>query len=86
MYRRMMLGAMRSPTATILTIIVTSIEEAIVRCTMVYRDALWDWMTGAEEATGTKLEWKRLVQSASAACAMRCEVTSIVTSRYVGWD
>ena len=81
MYRRMMLGAMNDPAATILTVAVTGLEEAILRCTMVYRDELWDWLTGVEKPTGAKLKWKRLVQAASAACGMRSEVTSIVTSR-----
>ena len=81
MQRRMMLGGMRDPTATVLTIVVTGLEEALVRCTMVYRDELWDWISSKPEPTEAELRTKRLVQAASAANGMRIEVTSIITSR-----
>ena len=81
MQRRMMLGGMRDPTATVLTIIVTGVEEALVRCTMVYRDELWDWITSRPKPTEAEIRAKRLVQAASAANGMRIEVTSIITSR-----
>ena len=81
MQRRMMLGGMRDPTATVLSIVVTGLEEALVRCTMVYRDELWDWVTGRPKPTEAKLKGKKLIQAASAACGMRVEVTSIITSR-----
>ena len=81
MQRRMMLGAMRDPTATVLTIVVTGLEEALVRCTMVYRDKFWDWITSKAEPTESETKTKRLVQAASAASGMRVEVTSIITSR-----
>ena len=81
MQRRMMLGAMRDPTASVLTIVVTGLEEALVRCTMVYRDEFWDWATGKTEPTEAEIKTKRLVQAASAANGMRVEVTSIITSR-----
>ena len=76
-----MLGAMRDPTTTILAVVLTGIEEAVMRCTMAARDDLWDWLTGAEKPAGARLAWRRLVQAASAANAMRCEVSSIVVSR-----
>ena len=81
MQRRMMLGAMRDPTASVLTIVVTGLEEALVRCTMVYRDEVWDWFTGKPEPNESEIKAKRLVQAASAAAGMRVEVTSIITSR-----
>ena len=81
MQRRMMLGAMRDPTATVLTIVVTGLEEALVRCTMVYRDEFWDWITGRPEPTESEIKSKRLVQAASAASGMRIEGSSIITSR-----
>ena len=81
MQRRMMLGGMRDPTATVLTIVVTGVEEALVRCTMVYRDELWDWITSRPKPTESEIRAKRLVQAASAANGMRIEVTSIITSR-----
>ena len=81
MYRRMMLGGMRDPTAAVLTIVVTGLEEALFRCTMVYRDELWDWITGRPKLTESEIKVKRLVQAASAASGVRLEVTSIITSR-----
>ena len=83
MQRRMMLGGMRDPTATVLTIIVTGLEEALVRCTMVYRDELWDWISGRPHLSEAEVKSKRVVQAASAANGMRIEVTSIITSRWV---
>ena len=79
--RRMMLGSMQDPNATVLTIVVTGLEEALVRCTMVYRDELWDWATGKSEPTESEIKTKRLIQAASAASGMRIEVQSIITSR-----
>ena len=81
MQRRMMVGGMRDPTATVVTIVVTGLEEAFVRCTMVYRDELWDWIISRPEPDEAKLRTKRLVQSANAANGMRIEVTSIITTR-----
>ena len=81
MQRRMMLGAMRDPTATVLTIVVTALEEAVVRCTMVYRDEFYNWIAGRSEQTESEIKVERLVQAASAANGMRVEVTSIITSR-----
>ena len=66
---------------SVLTIVVTSLEEAISRCTMVYRDELWDYLTNAPELSEEEKEWKRLIQSASAANGMRIEVTAIILSR-----
>ena len=79
--RRMMLGAMHDPVASILTVAVTGIEEAVMRCTMVYRDQFWDWVTGQAEPTAAELSWIRLVQAASAASGMRIEITSIIACR-----
>ena len=81
MQRRIMLGGMRDPTATVLTIVVTGFEEALLRCTMVYRDEFWDWVMGKPEPTEAEIRSKRLIQAASAASGMRIEVTSIITSR-----
>ena len=81
MQRRMMLGAMRDPTASVITVVVTGLEEALVRCTMVYRDEFWDWITGKSEPSESKIKRRRLVQAASTANGMRIEVQSIITSR-----
>ena len=37
MYRRCMLGAMRDPSAIILAVVLTAVEEAILRSTLVHR-------------------------------------------------
>ena len=82
MQRRMMVGAMRDPTAMVFTIVVAGFEEAVTRCTMVYRDQLWDWVIGSSaEETESDLKCKRLVQAASAASGMRVEITCIIMSR-----
>ena len=81
MQRRMMIGCMRDPVASMLTVVVTGLEEALVRSTMVYRDKFWDRITGNTEPTEAEIETKRLVQSASTANGMRTEVTCIITSR-----
>ena len=39
--RRSLIGAMRDPTAIILAIVTTALEEAIMRSTMVYRDTFF---------------------------------------------
>ncbi len=56
MYRRMMLGCMVDPQASILAVILTAIEEAILRSTMVYRDNFFNWLQGRPELTGAELE------------------------------
>ena len=83
MQRRMMLGGMQDPTAAVLTIIVTGLEEALVRCTMADRDDLWEWVTGSPKLTESETEIKLLIQAASSANGMRIEVTSILSSRCV---
>ena len=40
-YRRLMLGAMQDPSAIIFAIVVTALEEALSRSTMVYRDSFF---------------------------------------------
>ena len=81
--RRFMLGAMRDPTTTLFAVVVTGLEEAVLRCTMATRDKLWDWFVDNEEPTGARLAWRQCVQAASAANAMRVEITSIIVSRWV---
>ena len=56
MYRRQMLGCMVDPTANILAVVVTALEEAIMRSTMVQRDNFFRWLQGLPELKGTELE------------------------------
>ena len=55
-YRRMMLGCMIDPQASILAVILTAIEEAALRCTMFYRDKFFNWLQGLPELTGADLK------------------------------
>ena len=58
MYRRVMIGCMIDPVASILAVILMALEEVIFRSTMVYRDNFFDWLRGRREATGPELEYK----------------------------
>ena len=55
-YRRMMLGCMIDPQATILAVILTALEEAVLRSTMVYPDTFFNWLQGLPELSGAELE------------------------------
>ena len=81
---RMMVGGMHDWRATIVTVVVTAIEEAALRCTVTHRDKLWDWAVGNADK---KTHLERLVEARSqsifAALEMRMEVVSIITSRLV---
>ena len=72
---------MRDPIATVLAIFVNGLEEAIMRCSMVYRDRLWEWLNDLPEPTETEVKRMRLIQAASAANGMLIEVIAIITSR-----
>ena len=56
MYRRQMLGCMINPTFSVLAIITTALEEALVRSTMVQRDTFFRWLQGLPELEGPELE------------------------------
>ena len=58
MYRRVMVGHMLDPTASVVAVVLTAVEEAIMRSTLVQRDNLFDWLLGRPEATGADLEHK----------------------------
>ena len=57
--RRMMLGAMRDPVAAVLTVIFTALEEAILRCTLAYRDELWIWLMGLPTPSEIEVKMNR---------------------------
>ena len=56
MYRRQMLGCMTNPTFTILAVVTTALEEALMRSTMVHRDTFVRWLQGQPELEGPELE------------------------------
>ena len=58
MYRRCMLGCMIDPTASVVAIVLTALEEAILRSTMVYRDHFIDRLMDRPEPTEAELEHK----------------------------
>ena len=56
MYRRQMLGCMTNPTFSILAVVTTALEEALLRSTMVQRDNFFRWFQGLPELEGLQLE------------------------------
>ena len=58
MYRRMMIGCMIDPAASIVAVVLTALEEAIMRTTMVSRDNFFNRLMGRPETTGAELEEK----------------------------
>ena len=58
MYRRVMIGCMVDTAASILAVVLTAVEEAILRSTMVYRDNFFARLQGLPEPTEAELEHK----------------------------
>ena len=56
MYRRQMLGCMTNPTFSMLAVVTTALEEALLRSTMVQRDNFFRWFQGLPELEGLQLE------------------------------
>ena len=55
-YRRFLIGAIMDTNFAILAIVITGVEEAIFRCSMVYRDTLLDQAgVATNEETGTEV-------------------------------
>ena len=81
LYRRIMLGAIRNPSVAVAACILTALEEALLRSTMVYRDNLFSWLLGQQEPNVAELILKRKIWSAASAMSMYIEITSILTSR-----
>ena len=59
MYRRTMLGAMQDPTAIVLAIVLTALEEAILRSTMIERDTLFREFLGMRDLSDAELSYQR---------------------------
>ena len=64
-----------------LAIVLTGLEEVIMRSTMVERDNFFRWVQGLPEPTGDELKLERRMWSASTASAMLHEFTSIIICR-----
>ena len=81
MYRRMMVGSIVDPTAQVVAIVLTALEEAVLRSTMVARDTYVAKLRDGRDMTGPELEQQRRVWAASSASSMYIELVSIITCR-----
>ena len=81
MYRRIMLGAIRNPSVAVAACILTALEEALFRSTMVHRDTFIAKLLGKSERTAAEVIVQRKIWSAASAMSMYTEATSIITSR-----
>ena len=81
MYRRLMLGVIRDPTVVMLAIVLTGLEEVIMRSTMVQRDFFFKWLFGLPEPTEEELKLEKRFWAASIATAMYHEFCAIIVSR-----
>ena len=59
MFRRSLLGAMRDPNAVIFAIVLTALEEAILRSSMVFRDTYFRKLLGRPKMTDAELALQR---------------------------
>ena len=76
-----MLGVIKDPAMVVLALIVTGLEEAIMRCTIVHRDNLMRWVQGFKQQSAEELALEREIWSVASAVSMCHEITSIITSR-----
>ena len=58
------------PTVAMLAIVLTGLEEVVMRSTMVHRDRLFRWLEGLPELTEDEEELQRRLWSASIAGSM----------------
>ena len=61
LYRRTLLGAIKDPTAVLVAISITAIEEAIARSTMVLRDTWLNKILGRPEMTDAQVAMQRKI-------------------------
>ena len=81
MYRRVMLGAIRNPSVAVAACILTALEEALLRSTMVHRDTFIARLLSKPEPTAAEIIVQRKIWSAASAMSMYTEITSIITGR-----
>ena len=65
LYRRTMIGAMTDPTAIILAVVLTALEEAILRSTVVHRDIVFRRFLSLPELNDTEILIQRKTWAAS---------------------
>ena len=63
-------GVIKDPTTVMLAIVLTGLEEVVMRSTMVYRDNLFRWLQGLPERTENELKLEYRMWSASTAMGM----------------
>ena len=63
-------GVIKDPTTVMLAIVLTGLEEVIMRSTMVERDNFFRWLQGLPEPTEDELKLQQRMWSASTAMAM----------------
>ena len=81
MMRRSMLMVIQDPTAIVLAIVCSALEEAILRSTMVSRDLFFRQLLGKSEISDVELLYLRRTWAASIVMTMYTEFTAIITSR-----
>ena len=72
---------MRTASVQIAAIIVTALEEAILRATIVYRDSFVCWLLGKRALVNSRLRLQRRIWAASTAMTMYIEYVAIITCR-----
>ena len=60
----------KDPTTVMLAIVLTGLEEVVMRSTMVRRDNFFRWLQGLGEPTEDELKLQQRMWSASTAMAM----------------
>ena len=65
MYRRTMVGAMTDSSAIVLAVVVTALEEAILRSTLVQRDYFFRELLGYSEQSDAERMYQRRIWAAS---------------------
>ena len=83
MYRRMMIGGIVDPRFQVIAIVLTALEEAALRSTMVLRDTFFAKLHDGRDMTGAELANQRRVWAASSASSMYIELVSIITARVI---
>ena len=79
-YRRFMIGMMVDPGASIVAVVLTGLEEAIMRCTMVPRDKTYRFLVNEAELGGEADKRQKQVWACSSANSMIFEIVAIIST------
>jgi len=83
LYRRMMIGGIVDARFQVIAIVLTAVEEAVLRSTMVFRDTFFAKLLDGRDMTDAELANQRRVWAASSASSMCIELVSIITARVI---